>query len=366
MKFFKEPIYVTRPFLPDLDEFKAGIDEVWRSQWLTNNGPMLRRFQSALADYLDVPETNLALFCNGTLALELGCYAMGLAGGDVITTPLTFVATSHALKRIGATPVFADVDPDTLCLDPAKAERLMTPRTKAIVPVHVYGNVCDVDGFRRLSEKYGVPVIYDAAHAFGVTHGSRSVGLCGDMSMFSLHPTKLFHSCEGGLLVFRDAAVQERLFQLRNFAIKSETECVDVGSNAKMNELQALMGLCCLRRIGDLLEWRRRVAAVYAETFAGSRVTWIGGSANHAYCPVLIETPEMRERVYAGLKEKCNVFTRRYFYPVLTDFAPYIYARGTCPIAQDIASRVLTLPTYYGLPLEDVRAIAENVLEIVG
>ena len=241
----------------------------------------------------------------------------------------------------------------------------MTPRTKAIVPVHVYGNVCDVDGFRRLSEKYGVPVIYDAAHAFGVTHGGRSVGLCGDMSMFSLHPTKLFHSCEGGLLVFRDAAVQERLFQLRNFAIKSETECVDVGSNAKMNELQALMGLCCLRRIGDLLEWRRRVAAVYAETFADSRVTWIGGSANHAYCPVLLETPEMRERVYAGLKEKCNVFTRRYFYPVLTDFAPYIYARGTCPIAQDIASRVLTLPTYYGLPLEDVRAIAENVLEIV-
>lgn len=366
MKYFEDPILVTRPFLPDVEEFKAGIDDVWKSQWLTNNGPMLKKFQKALADYLNVSETHLALFNNGTLALELGYYAMGLAGGDVITTPLTFVATSHALKRIGATPIFADVDPDTLCLDPQKVEKLITPRTKAIVPVHVYGNVCDIDGFRRLSEKYGIPVIYDAAHAFGVTYDQRSIGLCGDMSMFSFHPTKLFHSCEGGLLVFQDATVQEKLFQLRNFAIKSETECVDVGSNAKMNELQALMGLCCLKHIDDLLAWRKRVSAVYEKTFANTSVTWIGKSANHAYCPVLFKTAEERERVYTELKQTCNVYSRRYFYPVLTDFAPYIYARGTCPIAQDIATRVLTLPTYYGLPLEDVNDIAENVLEIIG
>jgi len=159
MKSFEKPVLVTRPYLPDLGEFKAGIDEIWQNQWLTNNGPMLQRFQKELSSYLNVPEQNLALFNNGTLALELGYYAMGLSGGDVITTPFTFVATSHALKRIGATPVFADIDPETLCLDPKKVEKLITPRTKAIVPVHVYGHVCDIEGFNRLSEKYGIPVI---------------------------------------------------------------------------------------------------------------------------------------------------------------------------------------------------------------
>ena len=389
MKRFEKPILVTRPYLPDLDEFKKGVDEVWANQWLTNNGPMLQAFQKELSDYLGVPETNLALFNNGTLALELGYYAMGLAGGDVITTPFTFVATSHALKRIGATPVFADVDPETLCLDPAKVEKLITPRTKAIVPVHVYGNTCDVEGFERLSQKYGIPVIYDAAHAFGVSCGqvvvqscscrkedkhsalplqlkpTTTIGACGDMSLFSFHPTKLFHSCEGGCLVFRDVALQNKLFELRNFAIHSETECVDVGSNAKMNELQALMGRCCLKKIDELLAWRHQIAATYREFFAGTKVKFIGKSQNDAYCPVLLDSFETREKVYAELKEKCNVFSRRYFYPLLTDFAPYLYAKGSCPIAEDVARRVLTLPTYYGLDLADVRDIAKNVLEMV-
>ena len=366
MKRFEDPILVTRPYLPPLEDFTAGCAEVWANRWLTNDGPMLRKFHAELADYLHVPPTNLALFNNGTLALELGYYAMGLAGGDVITTPFTFVATSHALKRIGATPVFADIDPETLCLSPGAAERLITPRTRAIVPVHVYGDICDLDGFRRLGEKYGVKIIYDAAHAFGICRDGVTVAAQGDMSMFSFHPTKLFHSCEGGCLVFRDAAVQEKLFRLRNFAIKNETECVDVGSNAKMNELQALMGLCCLRKIDDLLDWRRRIAGVYEEAFAGSSVKWVGRNENHAYCPVLFRDNATRERVYTELKERCNVFSRRYFYPLLTDFAPYIYGRGNCPVAEDAASRVLTLPTYYGLPLEAVRAIAEDVKEIVG
>ena len=378
MKRFDKPILVTRPYLPDLEEFKRGVDEVWSNQWLTNNGPMLQAFQKELSEYLGVPETNLALFNNGTLALELGYYAMGLAGGDVITTPFTFVATSHALKRIGATPIFADVDPETLCLDPAKVEKLITPRTKAIVPVHVYGNACDVEGFDRLSQKYGIPVIYDAAHAFGVTFGqvkvkgegeqrncSTSISAAGEMSMFSFHPTKLFHSCEGGCLVFKDAALQNKLFELRNFAIHSETECVDVGSNAKMNELQALMGRCCLKKIDELLAWRHQIAATYKECFAGTKVKFIGKSQNDAYCPVLFDSFEAREKVYTELKEKCNVFSRRYFYPLLTDFAPYLYAKGSCPIAEDAARRVLTLPTYYGLALEDVKSIVRNVLEMV-
>ena len=411
MKRFENSILVTRPYLPDLEEFKSGCAEIWANQWLTNNGPMLKRFHAELAKYLQVPETNMALFNNGTLALEMGFKAMGLEGAEVITTPFTFVATSHALMRIGAKPVFADIDPETLCLSPAAAEKLIKPGvTKAIVPVHVYGNVCDIEGFQRLSDKYGVKIIYDAAHAFGVTRASvstprgaaetggaavpfpgrlapsQTIAACGDMSMFSFHPTKLFHSCEGGLLVFKDdnlnctptpstytSSLQQKLFDLRNFAIHSETECVDVGTNAKMNELQALMGLCCLKKIDELLDYRQKIYQAYASIFEVEKVGGGGQrkaqllpwSANKAYVPVLFKDFETREKVYTELKEKCNVFSRRYFYPLLTDFAPYRYAKGTCPVAEDVARRVLTLPTYYGLDLDVARDIAENVLEMV-
>ena len=372
MKRFEEPVLVTRPYLPDLDAFKAGCEEIWGNRWLTNNGPVLRRFQGALAGYMGVPESGLSLFVNGTLALELGFYALGLSGAEVVTTPFTFVATSHALKRIGATPVFADVDPETLCLSPDAAEKAITPRTKAIVPVHVYGHPCDVDGFAKLGEKYGVKIVYDAAHAFGAGLQSH-----GDMSMYSFHPTKLFHSCEGGLLVFRDESLRERLAELRNFAIKGELSCVDVGTNAKMNELQALMGLECLKAMPGILASRAEIHAAYREAFAGrADVKFLdprsfpssgaaGFSPNYAYCPVLFKDLETRERVYAELKEKCNVFTRRYFYPLLTDFAPYADAKGSCPVAEDAARRVLTLPTYYGLSADDARAIAEDVLEVL-
>ena len=239
---------------------------------------------------------------------------------------------------------------------------MITPRTKAIVPVHVYGCASDVAGFQSLADKYGVKIIYDAAHAFGV----RELVGAGDMSMYSFHPTKLFHSCEGGLLVFKDAKVQEKLYELRNFAIHSETECVDVGSNAKMNELQAVMGLECLKKMDELLEYRQMIYGAYAEALGNCpEVKLIGNSCNKAYVPVLFKDYETRERVYANLKEKCNVYSRRYFYPLLTDFAPYVYGKGACPVAENIASRVLTLPTYYGLPLEDVRVVAENVKEII-
>lgn len=362
MTRFEEPILVTRPYLPPLEDFKRGCEEIWANQWLTNNGPMLLRFQSELSRYLDVPETNLALFNNGTLALELGYYVMGLAGGDVITTPFTFVATSHALKRIGANPVFGDIDPETMCLSPDAAEKLITSRTKAIVPVHVYGCACDVEAFSRLGEKYGVKIIYDAAHAFGI----KSLARCGDMSMFSFHPTKLFHSCEGGLLVFKDVKMQEKLYELRNFAIHNELECVDVGSNAKMNELQALMGLECLKKIDDLLNYRQMVYSVYAEEFADcDDIKLLPCSLNKAYIPVVFNDFAIREKVYAELKKR-NVYSRRYFYPLLTDFAPYVYGRGSCPVAEDLSSRVLTLPTYYGLSIANVRGIARNVKEIVG
>lgn len=372
MKTFEKPILVTRPYLPDLEDYKKGLEEIWANQWLTNNGPVQQRFQKGLSAYLGVPETNLELFVNGTLALELGFYALGLAGSDVITTPFTFVATSHALKRIGATPIFADIDPKTMCLSPEAAEKLITPRTKAIVPVHVYGHLCDVDGFARLGEKYGVKIIYDAAHAFGVKLRGKSIAEYGDMSMFSFHPTKLFHSCEGGLLVFKDAKLQQKLSQLRNFAIISETECVDVGSNAKMNELQALMGLSCLKVIDKLIAHRAAVHQTYREAFADCPAVSFPDPAtfaadftpNSAYCPILFNDLATRECAYAEMK-KLNVFTRRYFYPLLTDFAPYIYGKNSCPIAEDIASRVLTLPTYYGLDLDAVREIAAAIKELI-
>lgn len=367
MKYFEEPVYVTRPYLPDLEDFKKGCEEIWANQWLSNNGPIVQRFEQRLADYFRITIDNIALFNNGTLALELGYYAMGLSGGDVITTPFTFVATSHALKRIGATPVFADIDPETLCLDPDAVEKLITPRTKAIVPVHVYGHLCDIEGFERLSKKYGIPVIYDAAHAFGIVNNNGlTVGTAGDMSMFSLHPTKLFHSCEGGVLVFKNPAIKEKLIQLRNFAIKGELECLDVGSNAKMNELQALMGCLCLDKIDDLIAKREKISNVYESIFKGTEVKYLSHSKNHAYCPVIFKDNATRERVYAVLKDECNIFCRRYFYPLVTDFAPYIYAQGSCPLARELSSRILTLPTYHELVLEEVASIARNVLEIIG
>lgn len=370
MKKFEKPILVTRPYFPPLEAFKQGCEEVWANQWLTNNGPVLQRFEQRLADYLHLPLEHISLFNNGTLALEMGFYAMGLADTEVITTPFTFVATSHALKRIGATPIFADVDPETLCLSPAACEKLITPRTKAIVPVHVYGHPCDVDGFQRLADQYGLKIIYDAAHAFGVKLDGCSISEFGDMSMFSFHPTKLFHSCEGGLLTFRDPAIKEQVNRLKNFAILSETECVDVGSNAKMNELQALMGELCLNKIEDLIAHRQMIHAIYQKTFAAQdavkflcpTVTGHTLETNDAYCPVLFKDFETREKIYAQLKEY-NVFARRYFYPLLTDFKPY---RQFCttPIAQDAAARVLTLPTYYGLSADDAQNIAELVLTL--
>ena len=361
MKRFEKPVYVTRPYLPPLGEFQKGCAEIWANQWLSNNGPLARRFHDALAAFLGVPGTNIALFSNGTLSLELAFAALGIASGEVITTPFTFVATAHAIVRAGATPVFADIDPDTLCLSPEAAEKLITPRTKAIVPVHVYGNACDVAGFRRLADKYGVKIVYDAAHAFGVP----SLATCGDISMFSFHPTKLFHSAEGGLLVFQDSALQEKLFELRNFAIHSETECTAIGTNAKMNEFQALMGLLCLEKMPELLDHRREIHDAYAAVFDGSPVYLLPHSLNHAYIPVLFPDFATRERVYNGLRDQCNVFTRRYFYPLLTDFPPYASAQNTCSIAQSLAARILTLPTYHTLSIGNAVAIAENVLELL-
>lgn len=372
MKFFEKPILVTRPYLPSLEQYKEGLEEIWSNQWLTNNGPVLQRFHGEIASFLDISENNMSLFNNGTLALEIIFHAMGLSGGEVITTPFTFVATAHAIKRIGGTPVFADIDPETLCLSPESVEKKITTRTKAIVPVHVYGHPCDVEGFQLLGEKYGIPIIYDSAHAFGVKINGRTIAEWGDANMFSFHSTKLFHSIEGGLLTYKDSAIKEQVDNLRNFAIKSDVECVDVGTNAKMNEFQALMGSLVLKEMPNIIEKRKQIYSTYEKAFSNSNdVTLLSTPSsmyglniehNWAYCPILLKDFETREKVYLKLRE-CNVFARRYFYPLLTDFAPYIYAQNTCPVAEDIAKRVLTIPTYHDLQLCDANQIANVILE---
>ncbi len=374
MKNFDTPRLVTRPYLPSLELYKERLGEIWQNQWLTNHGPVVRRFTDRLADFCGMDASQVMLFVNGTLALELAFQAFGLAGAEVITTPFTFVATSHALCRIGATPVFADVDPETLCLTPEAAEKCITEKTRAIVPVHVYGHPCDVDGFQALAEKYNLRVIYDAAHAFGVKIDGTSIAQYGDGAMFSFHSTKLFHSIEGGLLTYRDPALQTPLHHLKNFAITSETTCEDIGTNAKMNELSALMGECCLDVLEELIAHRKAIWETYAEVFDGCdkakflvRPAEQYGHAithNYAYCPVLFNDFATRERVYETLQQ-ANVFTRRYFYPLLTDFSPYRASRGDTPIARSAAERILTLPSYHDLPLTDARVIAENVLEIL-
>ena len=377
MKYFEKPIFVTRPYFPPLQEYMDGLKEIWTNQWLTNHGPVLQRFQREIASFLDLPEGRISLFVNGTLALEIVYQGLGLnlEGAEVITTPFTFVATSHALRRIGATPVFADVDPDTLCMTPESAERMITEKTRAIVPVHVYGHPCDVDGFERLAQRYGLRLIYDAAHAFGVRIDGRTISGQGDASMFSFHSTKLFHAIEGGLVAFRKPELKKTLEQLKNFAISSETTCEDVGTNAKMNEMSALMGECCLKAMPELVAHRKAIYETYCEAFSGNRKIRIlekpdrmyGHEVDHnyAYVPVLFNDFETRERVNTELK-KCNVFARRYFYPLLSDFKPYKVVRGVTPVARQAADCVLTLPTYHALTLDAVRAIAGNIAEIVG
>ena len=375
MKRFDIPVVVGRPYLPDIEDFFLACREIWGMRMLTNNGPKLCRFHAALAGYLGIGERNLALFGNGTVALEAGLRVLGVEGGEVITTPFSFVGTAHAIVRAGARPVFADVDARTLCLDPKLCERLIRPGvTKAIVPVHIYGFPCDVDGFAELGRRYCVKIVYDAAHSFGEELRGRPLVTFGDMSMVSFHPTKVFHTCEGGLLTFRDSSLQQCVFDQRNFGIRSETECASVGGNGKMNEFQALMGLKCLEVVDDLLSYRKDIHDVYAEAFAGrSGIRFLSPNRlgerefrpNYSYCPVMFGDFETRERIYHQLKERCNIYARRYFYPLITDHLPYASGRGTCPIAEDAARRILTLPTFHGLDADSAQAVAQDVLELL-
>lgn len=365
---FEQPIYVTRPFLPPLAEFQKGLEEIWASGWLTNNGPILQRYGRELSHYFDTE--NICLFNNGTLALQIALQGLGLSG-EVITTPFTFVATTHALYWNKIRPVFCDIDPDFYNLDPKKVEAAITPWTTAILAVHTYGFPCQVHALADIARRHNLKMIYDAAHAFGVTIGGQPIGNFGDLSMFSFHATKLYHSFEGGLLTFRDSSLKKTFDYLKNFGFENEEEVVMPGTNAKMNEVQALMGSQMLRYIDGIIVKRNQLAEVYRTRLAaipGIRLpARVAGDVRYNSGYFCVEVDEeayglSRDGLNHQLKQY-NVWTRRYFYPLVCDYACYRSVSVTDPltVARRAAKRILSLPIYDALELSDVEKICDII-----
>jgi dTDP-4-amino-4,6-dideoxygalactose transaminase len=370
MKPFADPIYVTRPLLPPLDDVHARLEEVWKARWLTNVGEQHVRLEHALLERLGVP--HLSLFNNGTIALLVAIRALGLRG-EVITTPFTFPATPHALTWTGVTPVFADIDPVRLTIDPARVEALITPKTTAILGVHVYGVPCDVEGLAAIAARHGLRLLYDGAHAFGVRCDGRGIGTFGDATMFSFHATKLFHTAEGGAVACGDAALRHRIERQKNFGIAGQELVECVGINGKMNELQAALGLSVMAAMDAEIDRRRTILALYQQRLGGVRGITItpelpGVEGSYQYCAVRIDGSKFgrsRDEVQQMLKTY-NVFARKYFYPLCSDFECYRdlpSANPAClPVARLAASQVLCLPLYGSLEPSAVQTICDIVL----
>jgi dTDP-4-amino-4,6-dideoxygalactose transaminase len=369
IKPFEKPIYVTRPFLPPLGEFSKGLEEIWENRWLTNNGPILQRFAQELCNYFETD--NICLFNNGTLALQIALQGMGISG-EVITTPFTFVATTHVLFWNKIRPVFVDIEPDYYTLDPEKVEAAITPWTTAILAVHVYGYPCKLNALADIARRHNLKLIYDAAHAFGMKVGSKSIGHFGDLSMFSFHATKSYHSIEGGLLMFKDSGLKSTFDYLKNFGFKNDMEVVTPGTNAKMNEMQALMGIQVLKYLDEIMERRALITDLYRvklKEIHGIHLPPLLSPDvryNHAYFPVEIDEQEFgmsRDQLYEKLRQY-NVFSRRYFYPLLCDYACYrnVSVKDSLTVARRVSERILTLPIYDGLDLSDVETICDIIL----
>lgn len=362
-------ILVTRSSMPPLDEYLAEITPLWESHWLTNMGEKHMQLEHDLMDYLDVD--NIALFVNGHLALECVLEAMDLKG-KVITTPFTFASTTHAIERMGLTPVMADIKEDDYTLDPACVEHLIDDETCAIMPVHVYGNLCDTDAFERIAREHGLKLIYDAAHAFGVRKNGVSAATYGDASMFSFHATKVFNTVEGGAICFKDSRLKPLLNQWKNFGITGTESVEYVGGNAKMNELCAAMGICNLRHVDAEIAKRKVVAEHYWDRLAGVPGITVcepkqGIQSNYAYLPVLFDPQAFgatRDDVYEALMAR-DIHPRKYFYPLVSDYACYQgrFDSSKTPVAKQAADRVLTLPMYADLPPEDIDLICGIVLD---
>lgn len=365
-----DEILVTRSSMPKLEEYIEEIRDIWDSHWLTNMGTKHQRLQKELIEYLEV--NNIDLLTNGHMALELGIQALGLTTGEVITTPFTFASTTHAIVRNGLTPVFCDIDPVTFTMDSSQLERLITDNTVAILPVHVYGNICNVEEIDRIAKRYGLKIIYDAAHAFGEKYKGKGIGSYGDISCFSFHATKVFNSIEGGAVVFSDSDFGKALYRLKNFGIKNEEVVDGVGANAKMNEFCAAMGLCNLRHIDVEIEKRRKVVEryrSYLKDVKGLQLNPVQSAvkSNYAYFPVIFDETvfgSSRNEVMDALALE-GIRTRKYFYPLTNTFECFHgqYDVSQVPVALHISKRVLTLPLYADLALEDVDRICEMILK---
>ena len=366
MEKFIKPIMITKSFLPPIDEYKKEIDKIWETNWLTNMGPIHNEFEKKMKKYLKIG--NLSLFTNGHLALETAIKGLKLKG-EVITTPFTFASTTHAIVNCGLKPVFCDIEPDTFNIDVNKIEALITNKTCAILPVHVFGNPCDISGIEEIAKKHNLKLIYDAAHCFGVELNGIGIGNYGDISMFSLHATKVFHSIEGGILSFKDIEFEKRVRLLRNFGISGPESVEEVGTNAKMNEFQAAMGVVNLRYIDDEISKRKKIAYLYREKLENVKGIRIlrdlqGVKHNYSYFPIIIDGKKLgisRDELFERLKE-FNIFSRKYFYPLTTEYDCYKGKfNSDVPIAKYISERVLTLPIYGSLEHEAVEKICEII-----
>lgn len=360
-------ILVTQTSMPPYEEYINEIKDIWESHWLTNMGPKHNLLESKLKEYLSVD--NISLFTNGHNALELCLQAMNLSG-EVITTPFTFASTTHAIVRNGLTPVFCDVNPLDYTMDVTKIEALITDKTTAIVPVHVYGHVCNVEEIERIAKKYGLKVIYDAAHVFGTRYKGQGIGGFGDASMFSFHATKVYHTIEGGAICYHNEELGRELYKLRDFGIKDAETIDGVGSNAKMNEFVAAMGLCTLRHVDGEIEKRKAVYECYMENLAGVDGLQLPPiqkdvQSNYAYFPIIIDEKKFgatRNEVFAMLAEN-NIHARKYFYPLTNAFDAYHgkFDSNATPVALHLSKRVLTIPMFADLQLCDVSRICEII-----
>lgn len=361
----EKQITVTSPLMPSLEEFNVYLEDIWKRKWITNNGFYHKELEKALCEYLGVPY--ISLFTNGTLPLITALQALRITG-EVITTPFSFVATTHSLWWNGIKPVFVDIDPVTCNLNPEKIEAAITPRTTAIMPVHVYGNPCDTKRIQDIADKYGLKVIYDAAHAFGVKVNGESVLNAGDMSTLSFHATKVYNTIEGGALVMHDEQTKKRIDYLKNFGFAGETEVVAPGINSKMDEMRAAYGLLNLKQVDKAIKWRKHVAELYRAALKDVEgITFFndipGVTHNYAYFPIFVDAEKYgmtRDELYFKMKEH-NVLGRRYFYPLISSFSTYrgleSANKDNLPIATQKADQVICLPMYYGLSDEDIERI---------
>ncbi|HAB00392.1 MAG TPA: aminotransferase [Ruminococcaceae bacterium] len=364
-------INVTRSSMPSYEEYCEEIKELWDSHWLTNMGAKHKQLQAALEKFLGIP--HVALYTNGHLALEGIWESLDLPkGGEVITTPFTFCSTTHALTRKGLVPVFCDIDSETYCMDPTKIEALITPKTVAICPVHVYGNMCDVEAIQKIADSHHLKLVYDAAHAFAVEYKGVSSACFGDMTMFSFHATKVFNTIEGGAICFKDDDLVVKLNDLKNFGIHGPESTPYLGGNAKMNEFQAAMGICNLRHLEAEIAKRKAVVERYR-----ARLGNVAGikfckpqkdvKPNYAYLPVVFDGfKKTRDEIFEELKQY-DVVARKYFFPLVNDMECYkdypTSGSDKTPIAKHIADRVLTLPLYADLSLDDVDRICDIILK---